>query len=796
MSSPKIQIHIPNYNNAEYLKQCIQSCKDLTYQNKSIVVIDDHSSDHSLNILEEINDASIRLICNERNLGRVQNYQYCASLAAHSDWYINLDSDDYYLDQNWVTNAMKIVSLNQEDNIAHIQWNLLEFVDVSKIKVLKKYNSNTYLVSGAEYLKTCLRHYCFSHLGSIFHSKMSKKNGAYTDDCLHTDFLTAMRNAVQGNVLIANSKVGVWRQTGRNQSERRYTDIEYAKNKAAHYRFFEWCEDHLSYSDLREVNRIYDLREVKKELMLRFDSKSSINSQWQFLRDQKYYNLPILLIFLKNIIKTSISDQARINILHGLWTKVIGVLLSLWAIPIIYRSIGPSDFGWIGVYTLIVSVIFIFDFGMTNLISKEIAQAKSRSLRPSIVFCTQEVFYLGLGIILFLTLYGLFPFLANNWFQTENSGNGFEHLRFLLAFSVFCQWPISFYNSALFGLNKQIAANNIQIASVILKTALIILPILLLSKALTIADFFLFQIASSLLTCIVFRIWIHRKIGNSNTFQNFSWLYAKEIKRLSIGLGVIGLLGFVYADLNNIFLSHWLSLSAFGEYNVVFNFVSGIIMLTASIRNSLLPSISLDVLQKTNYIDPSYLKNSKWIHYICIPICIFIAIHSHSVLNIWIGIPNLVQKLQAPLTWLSLGSLAYSIMVIPTAYLIVENRTTYLLIQSFLLAMISMPILWWLVMKYNIEGAGFYWLIINFFPTIVMMIYFYKSLIKDKLHTIFQSTILPLLCSTILFGGLHLLATEFKLSTIIYFFFCCLSFVLFFIILYFFQSSKTSISPK
>lgn len=796
MSSPKIQIHIPSYNNAEYLIQCIQSCKDLTYQNKSIVVIDDHSVDQSQGILRDMMHTDIKLILNDRNLGRIQNYQFCASLATESDWFINLDSDDYYTDQNWVTNAMDIVGQNQDDNIVHIQWNLLEYLDASKIKILKKYDTNTYLVSGIEYLKTCLKYYCFSHLGSIFHSKLSKKNGAYIDDCLHTDFLTAMRTAIQGNVLISNCKLGVWRQTGKNQSVKRYTDIEYAKNKAAHYRFFEWCEDYLSYSDLKEIVRIYDLREIKKGLMLNLKSESSIRSQRQYLIEQKCYSAAVLFVFLKNVIKISISDQARLNVIHGLWTKVLSVLLSLFAIPIIYRSIGSSDFGWIGVYTLIVSVIFIFDFGMTNLISKEIVQAKSRSLSTSIVFCTQELFYIGLGVILFIILYGLFPYLVNNWFQTENSGSDFEYLRFLLAFSVFCQWPISFYNSALFGLHKQIAANNIQMASVILKTALIILPILLLSKSLTITDFFLYQIISSVLTCIVFRTWIYFEIGSSNPFQNFSWRYAKEIKNLSIGLGAIGLFGFVYADLNNILLSHWLSLSAFGEYNIIFNFVLGIIMLTASIRSSLFPSISLDIIQKNDNIDPSYLKNSQWIHYICIPICIFIAIHSHQVLNIWIGIPDLVQRLRAPLVWLSLGSLAYSFMVIPTAYLVVSNRTKYLLFQSLFLAIVSMPILWYLVTKYNIEGAGLYWLIINSVAAIVMMIYFYNCFVQDKLYTFYQSTIFPILTSVSIFYGLHFFTVVFNFSKVLYSISAGLSFLFYFLILFFFQSQRTSISSK
>lgn len=135
-------------------------------------------------------------------------------------------------------------------------------------------------------------------------------------------------------------------------------------------------------------------------------------------------------------------------------------------------------------------------------------------------------------------------------------------------------------------------------------------------------------------------------------------------------------------------------------------------------------------------------------------------------------------------------------MVIPTAYLIVSNRTKFLVIQSLFLAIVSMPILWYLVTKYNIEGAGLYWLIINSVAAIIMMIYFYNGFVQHKLYTFYQSTIFPILISFILFYSVHFLAIEFNFSKVLYSLSTGLSFLFYFSILFIFESHKTSISSK
>ena len=66
---PLISIGIPFYNAEKYLKFAIQSVITQSYQNWELILVDDGSSDNSLEVAQEfaLKDARIRVICDGRN---------------------------------------------------------------------------------------------------------------------------------------------------------------------------------------------------------------------------------------------------------------------------------------------------------------------------------------------------------------------------------------------------------------------------------------------------------------------------------------------------------------------------------------------------------------------------------------------------------------------------------------------------------------------------------------------------------------------------------------------------------
>lgn len=69
--STLVSVIIPNYNHAQFLEQRIESVLNQTYSNIEVIILDDCSTDQSLEIIEKYSksDSRIRVILNEKNSG-------------------------------------------------------------------------------------------------------------------------------------------------------------------------------------------------------------------------------------------------------------------------------------------------------------------------------------------------------------------------------------------------------------------------------------------------------------------------------------------------------------------------------------------------------------------------------------------------------------------------------------------------------------------------------------------------------------------------------------------------------
>ena len=91
----KISIIIPVYNTSKYLRKCLDSVINQSYKNYEVIVVNDGSSDNSLEIIKEYmkNNSKITLI-DQKNMG-LSASRNNALKKVSSDYFLFLDSDDY-----------------------------------------------------------------------------------------------------------------------------------------------------------------------------------------------------------------------------------------------------------------------------------------------------------------------------------------------------------------------------------------------------------------------------------------------------------------------------------------------------------------------------------------------------------------------------------------------------------------------------------------------------------------------------------------------------------------------------
>lgn len=90
----KVSVVIPMYNTEAYIMQCLQSVINQTFRELEIIVVDDGSTDRSLEICKEAGAADDRILIFEQKKKGVSSARNQGLEAAAGDYVFFLDSDD------------------------------------------------------------------------------------------------------------------------------------------------------------------------------------------------------------------------------------------------------------------------------------------------------------------------------------------------------------------------------------------------------------------------------------------------------------------------------------------------------------------------------------------------------------------------------------------------------------------------------------------------------------------------------------------------------------------------------
>src|SRR6202163_3092328 len=86
-----VSVTIVTYNSGRFIKKCLESILDQDYPLKEIIVIDNNSSDGTIDILEPFEDRC-RIVYNEENIGFAAAQNQAIGLSS-AEWVLTLNPD-------------------------------------------------------------------------------------------------------------------------------------------------------------------------------------------------------------------------------------------------------------------------------------------------------------------------------------------------------------------------------------------------------------------------------------------------------------------------------------------------------------------------------------------------------------------------------------------------------------------------------------------------------------------------------------------------------------------------------
>lgn len=108
----KVTVLMPTYNVAPYVKEAIESVLHQTYADFELLVVDDCSTDQTVDVVRSIADPRVRLEQNESNLGLADNLNRGLSLI-HTEYVARMDGDDI-AEPDWLEREVAVLDNHPE----------------------------------------------------------------------------------------------------------------------------------------------------------------------------------------------------------------------------------------------------------------------------------------------------------------------------------------------------------------------------------------------------------------------------------------------------------------------------------------------------------------------------------------------------------------------------------------------------------------------------------------------------------------------------------------------------------
>jgi glycosyltransferase involved in cell wall biosynthesis len=211
---------IPTYGQSKYIRRAVQSALEQDYENLEVIIADDCSFDNTSDVvLEFLDDSRVKYIRNIRNVGRVKNYRNTLK-NANGEWVINLDGDDFYIDNCFISKAVELIE----------KYPQIDMVFANRCKVATVKNKEIFDYSGVKNYKTIIdgndvlfgypnKEYYFHHLTTLYRREKALDLDFYRYDIISSDLESLLRYIPNIQIGFLKDVVAAWRYHESNESK-------------------------------------------------------------------------------------------------------------------------------------------------------------------------------------------------------------------------------------------------------------------------------------------------------------------------------------------------------------------------------------------------------------------------------------------------------------------------------------------------------------------------------------------------------------------------------------------------
>jgi len=225
MINPLVSVIIPNYNHARYLDERIQSVLNQTYQNFEVIILDDKSTDNSVEVINKYKDNPhiTNIVVNKENSGSTFKQWHKGFDLAKGELIWIAESDDK-CEKELLSTLIEFFEKDSDCVLAYTE-SIMFKDDGTQLNSYQKKNSE--MLTGHDFISTRMSWTCAIVNAS---SALFRKSVAMSIDKQYTEFHGAgdrlfwIEIAENGNVGIDYHPLNFFRIHDNNSTKRHYDE--------------------------------------------------------------------------------------------------------------------------------------------------------------------------------------------------------------------------------------------------------------------------------------------------------------------------------------------------------------------------------------------------------------------------------------------------------------------------------------------------------------------------------------------------------------------------------------------
>jgi O-antigen/teichoic acid export membrane protein len=435
------------------------------------------------------------------------------------------------------------------------------------------------------------------------------------------------------------------------------------------------------------------------------------------------------------------------NIIANFAGQGWAALMALAFVPLYIRFLGIEAYGLIGFFAMLQGAFQILDFGLSQTMNREMARYSAlsdKSGEARDLVRTLEVGYWAIGLAVSLVVITASPFIAEHWIKPGSIPvKTVQQAVMVMGIVAAFQWPLSFYDGGLMGLQKQVLSNSIKIGISTLSSFGAVFILWKVSS--TITAFFTWQIFVSALAVALFTISLWRSLPPGDSPPVFNLNLLRNIWRFAAGMSGIAISGILLMQLDKVILSKMLSLEMFGFYTLA-GVASNIIpvMLVGPVFNAMFPRFtSLGALNDETALKLLYHQGSQLIVTLVLPVAAVLAFFSFDIILLWTGSTKTADMASPIVSVLVIGMALNALMTLPYALQISHGWTSIGLRITVFLIITMVPAIIFMTIHFGALGAASVWVLLNIIYVLIGVPLTHRRLLKGEMGRWFIEDVIP-----------------------------------------------------